>query len=98
MRSVKEIQKTFKHNLNRDLEIFTDFLNGESISDIAKKNRLSESYVKNTVIRRGWRATIFANNLLMTDFTETYNLDDIFKHKEELNSLAAKAKTHVGRA
>jgi len=92
MRSSKEIQKAFKHNFKRDIGIFSDFLNGIDVSIIAKNNNLSESYVKNRAIRRGWRATIFANNLLISDFTDSYSLCDIFKHKEKLKSLADKAK------
>lgn len=60
MRSAAEINKTFKHNFKRNVEIFKRWILGCSLESISQQYGLSPAHIK-SVLRKAERSIMYAS-------------------------------------
>jgi hypothetical protein len=91
MRTNEEIKKCFKNNFKRDINIFSDWIKGFTIHEIAKNNSLSESHIKQVAIKRGYRAVMFSNKLSVDDLPYLTSIKEMPDYKSVYEPLIVKA-------
>ena len=87
MRTAKEINKVFKSNFKRDIEIFKCWVLGFSLEDISKQVELRASYIRATILKRAERAIMFSNGLCWDDMPG-HKPSEVIDYQKLINDFA----------
>lgn len=83
MRSAVEINKVFKHNFKRNIEIFKCFVLGHTVKSISEEVGISESFIKKSILKKAERSIMYASAMRWDQMPGAgmFNYKD-FKHPD----------------